>query len=268
MKNKIKDYIDLIFADATECAKKREMKEEMYANVSDRYDDLINEGKSEAAAYNISISGIGDISELIDSINKEYGEKSEQYAQSAQPEDDFNPYSNGKYAKRREFTDKEKAEIEKYRTRRGIMNSAAIVLYILCWVPLVAITVITESMGGDSDVAATVGICIMMVMVAVATVLMVMKSSIKPICLRGVSNSELDEDDEDDDEDQPKKSKRRKNPALTAINGAVWTLTIVAYFVISFLSGAWHLTWLMFLIAAAVENIISAVFELCGKKYL
>ena len=62
MKNKIKDYIDLIFADAPDCARTREMKEEMYANVCDRYDDLIREGKSEAAAYNASIAGIGDIS--------------------------------------------------------------------------------------------------------------------------------------------------------------------------------------------------------------
>ena len=66
MKNRIKDYIDLIFADAPDCARTREMKEEMYANVCDRYDDLIREGKSEAAAYYASIAGIGDISELID----------------------------------------------------------------------------------------------------------------------------------------------------------------------------------------------------------
>ena len=45
MKNRIKDYIDLIFADAPGCARTREMKEEMYANVCDRYDDLIREGE-------------------------------------------------------------------------------------------------------------------------------------------------------------------------------------------------------------------------------
>ncbi len=271
MKNKIKDYIDLIFADAPDCAKTREMKEEMYSNVSDRYDDLIKEGKSPATAYNISVSGIGDISEIIDSLKAEkeneyknpYSSAEYSGKRKEEKKEYKNPYSKS-YAER-EFTEKEKAEIEKYRMRRGIMNSVAIALYILCWVPLVALSVIIESMGGNSDIAATVGICIMMVMVAVATVLMVMKSGLKPICLRGIKDSEFDDDDDDD---KPRKGKGRKNPALIAINGAVWTLTIVSYFIISFLSGAWHLTWLMFLIAAAVENIIAAIFEICGKKYL
>ena len=75
MKERIKEYIDLIFAEAPECAKTREMKEEMFANVSERYDDLINEGKSEAVAYNICISGIGDISELIEDIKREHGDR-------------------------------------------------------------------------------------------------------------------------------------------------------------------------------------------------
>ena len=60
MKDKLKDYIDQIFADAPNTQRAREMKEELYSNISDRYDDLIREGKSETAAYNISIEGIGE----------------------------------------------------------------------------------------------------------------------------------------------------------------------------------------------------------------
>ena len=50
MKTKIREYIELIFADAPDCAQTREIKEEMYANVCDRYEDLIKDGKSESAA--------------------------------------------------------------------------------------------------------------------------------------------------------------------------------------------------------------------------
>ena len=74
MKEKLRDYLDLIFADAPDCRRTKELKEEMYANVCDKYDDLIAEGKSEASAYNISVAGIGDISELLESIIADEGE--------------------------------------------------------------------------------------------------------------------------------------------------------------------------------------------------
>ncbi len=255
MKNKIKDYIDLIFADAPDCAKTREIKEEMYANISDRYDDLIKEGKSEAAAYNIGISGIGDISELIDSLKAERGERIDE---------------DSLFTEKRVFTEKEKAEIERYRIHRGIMNAVAIALYILCWVPLVIITSVTDAMGGNDDISGAIGICIMMLMIAVATVLMIFKSSIKPLCLKGVKDSELDgdDDDDDDDDDKPKNGKRRKNPILSAIGTVIWALTVCVYLGISFYTGAWHITWMIFLIATAVDNIVEAIFELCGKKYI
>ncbi len=262
MKKRIKEYIDLIFADAPDCARTREMKEEMYANVCDRYDDLVREGKSESAAYNISISGIGDISELIESIKAEHGDKSD-------VEEAENPYSNNK--KERIFTSEEKAEIEKYRVRKGIMNSIAIALYILCWVPLVIISTVSEAMGGSENVSGVVGILVMMLMIAAATVLMVMQSSIKPLYLRGVKFSETDDDDDDDDDDDApknKKAKKIKNPVLRAISGALWTVTVVVFLLLGFLLEAWHPGWIVFLITTAVDNIIESIFELKGKKYV
>ncbi len=257
MKKRIRDYIDLIFADAPDCVKIRELKDEMYANVCDRYDDLIKEGKSESAAYNISISGIGDISEIIDSLKSERGD--ERTVSS-------NPYADGKYHAERTYTEKETAEIESYRKKRGIMNSIAIALYILCWVPLVIIASAADVLGGNDDIAGTVGICIMMLMIAAATILMIMKSSIKPLCLNDVKDSELDGEN-DDGEDSPKNAKRRKNPLLKAISGALWVGTVCIYLGVSFLSGAWHITWIVYLIAVAIDNIIDAIFEICGKKY-
>lgn len=49
-----------------------------------------------------------------------------------------------------------------------------------------------------------------------------------------------------------------------SINRALWLLIVVIYFLISFGTGAWHITWLTFLIGAALENIIRAVFDLMG----
>lgn len=56
--------------------------------------------------------------------------------------------------------------------------------------------------------------------------------------------------------------KKRGPLAYGAVNGAVWALTLTAYFVISFLTGAWYISWLIFIIGGAVSNIVKAVFDL------
>jgi hypothetical protein len=169
----------------------------MYANVCDRYDDLVREGKSESAAYNISISGIGDISELIEEIKGEQGDKY-----------DFDDSTCSTSRSTRVFTAEEKKEIEKYQVRRGVMNSVAIALYILCWVPVVWFSSFGEYFGGHGDVMSVIGVTGMMIMIAAATVLMVMKSSIKPLCLKGIKS--FDDEDDDDEEKKAKKTKKEK----------------------------------------------------------
>lgn len=44
--------------------------------------------------------------------------------------------------------------------------------------------------------------------------------------------------------------------------GAMWLLMVTAYFVLSFATGAWHITWIMFLIAAALSCMLNACFDL------
>ena len=72
MKNKLKEYIDLVFADAERRApgnrRVTELKEEILQNLYEKYDDLIAKGKTPAAAYNIAVAGVGDISGLLDSV--------------------------------------------------------------------------------------------------------------------------------------------------------------------------------------------------------
>ena len=182
MKNKIKDYIDLIFADAPDCQRTREIKNEMYANVCDRYDELLREGKNEAEAYNASIAGIGDISELIDSIKSEHGERGGEYS---------DPHATDEHAQRC-FTDEEKEEIGKYRARSSVMNSIAVSLYSTCWVPLVIISVLFAKFGDNSELGGAIGFALMMLFIATATVLKRLTSSTKPSCLKEINQSGLD----------------------------------------------------------------------------
>ena len=104
----------------------------------------------------------------------------------------------------------------------------------------------------------------MFLMIAVATSLNVFHGMNKPECLR---HGERDEDEECDDDGEngarePQTPKGRRHPAYKAISGALWSLTVVVYLGVSFWSGAWHITWLIWLITTAVDNIIKACFDL------
>lgn len=52
------------------------------------------------------------------------------------------------------------------------------------------------------------------------------------------------------------------NSLLKAIQSIVWAVILVLYFALSFLTGGWYITWLMFFIGAAASNIVKACFDL------
>ncbi len=66
MKEALRQYLDTLFVDAPETVRMLELKEEIFQNLTDKYDDLIAEGKSEQAAYDIAVVSIGDVRALID----------------------------------------------------------------------------------------------------------------------------------------------------------------------------------------------------------
>ena len=68
MVNKIRAYIDHEFAGVPESKKVNELKEELTANLIEKYNEQLLHGKSEEEAYNAVITGLGDLSELVDSV--------------------------------------------------------------------------------------------------------------------------------------------------------------------------------------------------------
>lgn len=68
MYEKLQKRVDDLFKNAANTKRAEELKEELMANLIDRYNDLTESGKSEEEAIDITIEGIGDINELIRSI--------------------------------------------------------------------------------------------------------------------------------------------------------------------------------------------------------
>lgn len=63
------------------------------------------------------------------------------------------------------------------------------------------------------------------------------------------------------------KGKKDNNKEIKkAINSILWTLTVIIYLLISFVFGIWYISWIIFLIAALVENIITLMFKLGENK--
>lgn len=244
MKAKLKDYIDIIFTDAPNTYRAYELKEEMYTDLCEKYDDLIAEGKTPASAYHAVISGVGDISELIEELKKEVG------GGSSEGKNEAKEQPKGE----RTYTAEEQESIRKYRNRGAVMTALSVAMYTICWLPLVVLGALWDDVGG------IVGLVVMFLMIAAATALNIIHGMTKPECLRDGRNDRDEDDDNNDDEVRDEKTGRRA--VFKAVSGAFWLVVLAAYLGVSFWSGAWHITWLIWLIAAAVENIVKACFDL------
>lgn len=128
-----------------------------------------------------------------------------------------------------------KDKTDENRKKSALLLAIPIMMYILCVVP----PIIFENV---------LGVVLMFVMIAVATGLIVYRAIINSKNKNG--------------EDKEKEYKEPKNPALKAAKNCVWAVALVVYFLISFASSAWHITWLIFPIAGAISDVVAACFDL------
>ena len=134
MREQLKQYVNLLFAGAADA---EEIREEILQNTMERYDDLIDQGKSPEAAYRLAISGIGDVNEIL---------------------------STGV---RQAFVQPAPVPVydEKEEKERKMKRAVAIGMYIASPIPLIAL-------GNIGD--GTIGLCLTLLLVAAATALLLM----------------------------------------------------------------------------------------------
>ncbi len=214
MREQLIQYVELLFAGTRDC---EDIKQEILQNTLDRYDDLIAEGKVPEAAYRLAITGIGDINEIL----------------GTKPQTAVAPVPAA--------LDKE------YQDTPGkkLMRAIAVGLYILCPLPLI---VLSEFLGWDN-----VGLCGTLSIVAVATVLMILGAKKDP--------------KEEEEERREREEAARKSPLAKSVSGLVWAVGLAAYFLISFATLAWHITWVIFPILGAVDKLLSTILEAKEAKH-
>lgn len=131
------------------------------------------------------------------------------------------------------------AQPEKVDTpMKKTLRAVAVGLYILCPVPLFILSVFPG--------LETFGLCGTLAIVAVATVLMILGAK------KSASKAEAVSEEKTDSKTELRKS----------IGSLIWAIGLAAYFIVSFLTGAWYITWVMFPIIAAVRGLVSAIMDL------
>lgn len=185
-----------------------DIKQEILQNTLDRYDDLIAEGKSPEAAYRLAIVGIGDVNEILGNQPK-----------TAVP-------SAGTTVKQDSGT-------------RKLLRAIGIGLYILCPIPVLVL----EPIGMEE-----LGICGLLAMVAVATVLVILGS--RKRVPGGISGNY----------DVP--AAKAESELQKSVSSLIWTIGLAAYFIVSFLTGSWHITWVIFPLTGAVSGLVKAILDL------
>ena len=133
----------------------------------------------------------------------------------------------------REVHPEEDAAAAKRKRTRAI----AIGLYIICIIPLI----ILSELG-----LGILGLCATLSIVAVATVAII-------------------QNQEPDDEEEVHQSRKPDSPRgelHKSIRSLIGIITLIVYLAVSFLTGAWYITWLIFPLSGAVKGLVRAILDL------
>lgn len=206
MREQLIQYVNLLFAGASDSD---EIRAEILQNTLDRYDDLLSQGKAPEAAYRLAISGIGDINEILGAAPQSSAPTSSVKEQLIEEEEDV---------------------------RRKKLRAVAIAMYILCAVPLIALS----ELGLD-----ILGLCLTLGLVACATYLIII-------------SSKKDEDEEITDKSESSPQKELKK----SVSNLIWAIGLAIYLVISFTTRAWYITWIIFPLIGSIQGLINAIIDL------
>lgn len=115
--------------------------------------------------------------------------------------------------------------------RKKRMRALAVGLYILCPIPLLFMS----QFGAD-----ILGLSGTLVLVAIATVMMILNAK---------------------KEEKKEEKADNRSPLQKSISSLLWALGIAGYFLWSFTSNAWHITWVIFPILGAVDSILMVLIQ-------
>lgn len=268
MREQLIQYVELLFAGACNC---EDIKQEILQNTLDRYDDLMASGKVPEAAYRLAIAGIGDINEILGT--------------TVPPVAALNP------AEKSDGGD---------NFAKKILRATAVGLYIISILPLIILCELGMEILGLCGTLAIVAVAtVMIILGAKKDPSPQEKAEKEEICESELSKSitgllwalglglyfflsfttsdwhitwvifpilaALDslisaivrhQEALHGNVTFPGNEKVRKSTGKL-----IWALGTAVYFIFSFATGAWYISWLLFLITGAVQGLTYAILD-------
>lgn len=214
MNSKMESYINSLFTGVPRTRQATDLRDELLGNMQERYDDYLREGKSESQAYSLTVANMGDIDDLIAEVR---------------PDDEF------------------RREAQFYRTRNARNTAIGVALYILGAAVLIGFEAFPY------EIFETLGVVILLVLVALATGLIVYTNMSTPVAYK----------DYDEQENLDREFARTpKGQQYKAIMSIYWSVITIVYLAISFPTGLWHITWIVWPVAGIISGIVHTIYQL------
>ncbi len=141
--------------------------------------------------------------------------------------------------------------------RRNARNTALSVgLYIVGVIFLIGISSAGEILFNEAEISGIIGLLLLLCCAAVATVLLVYTAMSTPPEYKN----------EVDDEEKVI-IKGPYGPLYKAISSIYWLLMVLFYLGISFLTGRWEITWIVWPLAGILFAIFETILKLAGEKH-
>lgn len=148
---------------------------------------------------------------------------------------------------------------EEERKKKAIMKSLAAGLYIFAGVVCLMWMMIYDQFLYRYSSIGMLGLLLAVLICIPATCILVYAANMYPSFTKS-------EDNIVENYKEARYARNREKAIKTSVSAIIWLLTLTLYFVISFATRHWEVTWILFLVGGCVQAIAMLVFSLRREK--
>lgn len=147
-----------------------------------------------------------------------------------------------------------KKEAAFYRKRNARNTAIGVSMYILGAAALIGFGALGEIVFNNAESLGVIGLLILLLLCAIATGLIIYTYMSTP--------QEYKDYDEDTERERRLYNNPKNGRVIRGVMSIYWSLVTLIYLAISFTTGYWHITWMVWVLAGVLSRIIELIFEL------
>ena len=148
---------------------------------------------------------------------------------------------------------------EEKRKKKAILNAVAAGLYIFAGVVCLAwMILINRLLYVDPDMS-SIGLILAALICIAPTCMLIYAANMYP-------DFKKKEDNLVENYKEARHARNRERAVKTSVSAIIWLLTLILYFLVSFKTNYWEVTWILFLVGGCAQAITVLVFSLKSEK--